>query len=265
MQTLQAHDFTVEDKTSTGDTSVVREALRQEGDRRVSRVHRHGGPRPSTAKSPSTPSVLQSATLLYEDAKKKDADVGMTWLWQAPASSALGIAVPKKLATAKKLVTLEDLAKYVKAGGVAEGGRLAEFFTKSNRALAAFERVYGFKLTAGQKLELDSDDTALAETAAAQGTRVPTPPWRVVRTATLSCAWAWSSLTDPRGRSLPYQPAPVFRTEVYEKYRRSEGLAEPRVRTARLWRRCSPSTGRSSSRTRTPRSSRRRGSCPWGS
>jgi osmoprotectant transport system substrate-binding protein len=216
MQTLQAHDYAVEDKSGTGDTSVVRAALVK---KEIDVYPEYTGTAVLTfhGKEPVAPSVLQSAPLLYEDAKKKDADVGMTWLWQAPASSALGIAVPKKLATAKKLVTLEDLAKYVKAGGTLKVAGAREVFTKST-GLAAFEKMYGFKLAASQKLELDSDDTALAETAAAQGTEGANAAMARGTDGTLDSVGV-VILTDSKGAQPAQEPAPVFRTEVYAKHR----------------------------------------------
>jgi osmoprotectant transport system substrate-binding protein len=216
MQTLKAHDFTVEDKTNTGDTPVVRAALLK---KEIDVYPEYTGTAVLAfhGKEPAAPSVLQSAPLLYEAAKEKDAAAGMTWLWQAPASSALGIAVPKKLATAKKLVTLEDLAKYIKAGGAFKVAGSREFFTKGT-GMAAFEKAYGFKLTAAQKLELDSDDTALAETAAAQGTEGANAAMAHGTDGTIN-ALGMVVLTDSRGALPAQEPAPVFRTEAYQKYR----------------------------------------------
>lgn len=224
MQTLKSHNFVVEDKTSTGDTAVVRAALLK---KEIDVYPEYTGTAVLTfhGKEPVAPSVLQSAPLLYEDAKAKDAKVGLTWLWQAPASSALAIVVPKKLATAKKLVTLEDLAKYIKAGGAFKVAGSHEFFTKST-GLAAFEKTYGFKLDAAQKLELDSDDTALAETAAAQGSQGTNAAMARGTDGTIDYL-DLVILTDSKGAQPAQEPAPVFRTQAYEKDREVRVLLSP--------------------------------------
>jgi osmoprotectant transport system substrate-binding protein len=92
-----------------------------------------------------------------------------------------------------------------------------EFFTKGT-GMAAFEKAYGFKLTAGQKLELDSDDTALAETAAAQGTEGANAAMAHGTDGTIN-ALGMVILTDSKGALPAQEPAPVFRTQAYEKYR----------------------------------------------
>lgn len=224
MQTLKAHNFAIEDKTSTGDTAVVRAALLK---KEIDVYPEYTGTAVLTfhAKEPVAPSVLQSAPLLFEDAKAKDAKVGLTWLWQAPASSATAIVVPKKLATAKKLVTLEDLAKYIKSGGAFKVAGSRDFFTKAT-GLAAFEKTYGFKLNASQKLELDSDDTALAETAAAQASQGANAAMARGTDGTID-SLDLVILTDSKGAQPAQEPAPVFRTQAYEKDREVRVLLSP--------------------------------------
>jgi osmoprotectant transport system substrate-binding protein len=214
MQTLQAHGFTVEDKTSTGETAAVRKALLSKA---IDVYPEYTGTAALEfhAKEPIAPSVLQSATLLFEDVKQKEAAVGLTWLWQAPASKGSALVVSKKFATAKKFVTLEDFAKYVKSGGVVKLAGSREFFT-SKQGLAAYEKTYGFKLTDEQKVQLDADDTALAETAAAEGkANVAMAHGTDPTISSLGLV----VLTDTKGAQVAYEPAPVFRTQTYENYR----------------------------------------------
>jgi osmoprotectant transport system substrate-binding protein len=224
MQTLKAHNFAVEDKTGTGDTAAVRAALLK---KEIDVYPEYTGTAVLTfhSKEPVAQSVLQSAPLLYEDAKAKDAKAGLTWLWQAPASSAVAIVVPKKLATAKKLVTLEDLARYINAKGAFKVAGSREFFTKST-GLAAFEKTYGFKLNADQKLQLDSDDTALAETAAAQGSDGANAAMARGTDGTIDFL-DMVILTDSKGAQPAEEPAPVFRTAAYEKDREVRVLLSP--------------------------------------
>jgi osmoprotectant transport system substrate-binding protein len=216
MQTLEAHGFTVEDKTNTGETAVVRKALLS---KEIDVYPEYTGTAVLDfhAKTPPAASVLQSAPLLFEDAKAKDAEVGLTWLWEAPASSATAIVVSKKLATAKKLVTLEDLAKYIKSGGAFKLAGSRDSFTKGT-GLLAFEKTYGFKLAAGQEVQLDTDDSAMAVTAASQGTQGANAAMASGTDGTVS-ALGMVVLTDSKGAQPAQEPAPVFRTETYQKYR----------------------------------------------
>jgi osmoprotectant transport system substrate-binding protein len=215
IQVLRAHGFTVEDKTRTGATKVVREALLK---KQIDIYPEY------TANAllvfhndiKVSPSVLQSATLTYEKAKAEDAAVGITWLYEAPANNTWAVAVPKKFATANKLVSLEDLAKYINGGGVFKIAGSQEFFT-SAVAFPAFEKAYGFKVKPSQEVQVGTGDTALPEKTAAQGTDGVNATMAYGTDGTLS-ALNLVVLTDPKGAQPFYQPAPILRTAVLQKY-----------------------------------------------
>jgi osmoprotectant transport system substrate-binding protein len=215
MQVLQAHGFTVVDKTRTGATKVVRQALLSkqidaypEYTANALLVF-HNNIRVS-------PSVLQSATLTYEKAKAEDAAIGITWLYEAPANNTWAVAVPQAFAKANKLVSLEDLAKYINGGGKFKIAGSQEFFT-SDVAFPAFEKAYGFALKPSQEVQVGTGDTALPEKTAAQGTDGVNATMAYGTDGTLS-ALGLVVLTDPKGAQPFYQPAPIFRTAVINKY-----------------------------------------------
>lgn len=224
LQTLAANGFKVVDKTRTGATKVVRQAL---VDKQIDVYPEYTANALLVFHSDVKvdPSILQSATLTWETARAEDASLGITWLWQAPANNTWAVAVPKKFATAKKLVTLEDLANYVNGGGALKIAGSQEFFT-SDVAFPAFEKAYGFKLSQAQKVQVGTGDTALPEKTAAQGTSGVNATMAYGTDGTLS-ALDLVVLTDPRGAQPIYEPAPTFRTDVVKKYPHIRVLLNP--------------------------------------
>jgi osmoprotectant transport system substrate-binding protein len=215
LQVLQAHGFKVIDDTRTGATKVVREALiKKQID--VYPEYTANGILVFHNNIKVSPSVLQSATLTYETAKSEDAAIGITWLYEAPANNTWAVAVPKAFATAHKLVSLEDLARYINGGGAFKIAGSQEFFS-SDVAFPAFEKAYGFKVKPSQEVQVGTGDTALPEKTAAQGTDGVNATMAYGTDGTIS-ALDLVVLTDPKGAQPFYQPAPIFRTDTITKY-----------------------------------------------
>ena len=95
LQTLAANGFKVEDKTRTGATKVVREALVND---QIDAYPEYtaNGPLVFHSDVKVDPAVLQSATATYDIAKAEDASIGIVWLKPAPANNTWAVAVPKK-------------------------------------------------------------------------------------------------------------------------------------------------------------------------
>lgn len=224
LQTLQANGFTVVDKTRTGATKVVRQALI---DKQIDVYPEYSANAVLVFHSDIKvdPSVLQNADLTYQTAKSEDSSIGITWLQQAPANNTWAVAVPKALADAKKLATLEDLAKYINGGGTFKIAGSQEFFT-SNVAFPAFEQAYGFKIKPAQEVQVGTGDTALPEKTAAQGTSGVNAAMAYGTDGTIS-ALSLVVLGDPKGAQPVYQPAPTFRTDVITKYPEIPSLLDP--------------------------------------
>ena len=223
LQTLKASGFKVEDKTRTGATKVVRQALI---DKQIDVYPEYTANAVLVFHSDIKvdPAVVQNADLTYLTAKSEDASFGITWLKQAPANNTWAVAVPKALADANKLTTLEDLAKYVNGGGTFKIAGSQEFFT-SDVAFPAFEKAYGFKIKPSQEVQVGTGDTALPERTAAQGTSGVNAAMAYGTDGTIS-ALNLVILGDPKGAQPIYQPAPIFLTSVITKYPEIPGLLD---------------------------------------
>jgi osmoprotectant transport system substrate-binding protein len=116
------------------------------------------------------PTVWKDEKKGYETVKKLDRDKnGLVWLTPAPANNTWAIAVRKDVADKEKLVSLVDMARFVKSGGRLKLAGSEEFITRPD-ALPAFQKAYGFTLKNEQLLSLSGGNTALTEAAAAHGT-----------------------------------------------------------------------------------------------
>ena len=224
LQTLQANGFKVEDKTRTGATKVVRQALI---DKQIDVYPEYTANAVLVFHSDIKvdPSVVQNADLTYQTAKSEDSSIGITWLQQAPANNTWAVAVPKALADANKLATMEDLAKYINGGGTIKIAGSQEFFT-SDVAFPAFQKAYGFKVKPADEVQVGTGDTALPEKTAAQGTNGVNAAMAYGTDGTIS-ALSLVVRGDPKGAQPIYQPAPIFRTEVITKYPEIPGLLDP--------------------------------------
>ena len=224
LQTLQANGFKVVDKTRTGATKVVRQALI---DKQIDVYPEYTANAVLVFHSDIKvdPAVLQNADLTYQTAKSEDASIGITWLQQAPANNTWAVSVPKAFADANKLATMEDLAKYINGGGAFKIAGSKEFFT-SDVAFPAFEKAYGFTIKPAQEVQVGTGDTGLPEKTAAQGTNGVNAGMAYGTDGTIS-ALNLVVLGDPKGAQPIYQPAPTFLTSVITKYPEIPSLLDP--------------------------------------
>jgi osmoprotectant transport system substrate-binding protein len=224
LQSLAANGFKVEDRTRTGATKVVREALLND-QIDVYPEYTANGPLVFHSDVKVDPSVLQSAGATYDVAKSQDASLGVVWLAAAPANNTWAIAVPKTFADANKLVSLEDLAAYINKGGTFKIAGSQEFFT-SAVALPAFEKAYGFKVQPSQQIALATGDTAVTEQTAAKGSQGANAAMAYGTDGSIN-ALGLVVLTDPKGAQPIYQPAPTFRAAVIKQYPEIAGILDP--------------------------------------
>ena len=224
LQALKANGFTVEDKTRTGATKVVRQAL-VDGQIDVYPEYTANGVLVFHSDVKVDPSVLQSADQTYQVAKSEDASIGIDWLQPAPANNTWAVAVPQALATKSNLASLADLAAYINKGGTFKIVGSQEFFT-SAVALPAFEKAYGFAVKPSQEIALATGDTAVTEKTAAQGSQGANAAMAYGTDGTIS-ALNLVVLTDPKGAQPIYQPAPIFRDDIIQKYPEIETILDP--------------------------------------
>ena len=149
----------------------------------------------------------------YEAVKELDYQANkLVWLTPAPANNTWAISVREDLAEREGLVTLEDLADYLKSGGEFKLAGSEEFISRPD-ALPAFEEAYGFDLTEDQMLVLSGGNTAQTEQAAARGTDGVNAAMAYGTDGQLA-ALGLVVLTDSLGVQPVYEPAPIIREEV---------------------------------------------------
>ena len=219
---LRANSFDVVDKSQFGPTSVVRKAIIS-GEIDVYPEYTGNG---AFFFDESDSPIWKNAQQGYERVKGLDeAENNIVWLTPAPANNTWAIAIPKTLAEKESLSSLDDFAIYINRGGYVKLIGSEEFAT-SPAALPAFQQAYDFTLTQDQLLTVSSGDTAQTEKAAAEGTDGVNAAMAYGTDGSLS-AFGLVVLSDPRGVQPVYEPAPIIRGEIYDKYPEISSILEP--------------------------------------
>jgi osmoprotectant transport system substrate-binding protein len=161
---------------------------------------------------------------LWKDARKGFEKVSrldmernsIVWLTPAPANNTWAIAGRKDTAEEHGITTLEDFARFVREGGKV---RLAgsEEFVNSEAALPAFQKAYGFTLRKDQLLTLSGGNTAQTEKAAAQGINGVNFAMAYGTDGQLA-ALGLLVLEDTKNVQPVYEPAPIVRKEILDRY-----------------------------------------------
>lgn len=213
LQVLESHGVKTVNKVQLGTTPVVRGAITS-GELDIYPEYTGNGA--FFFKDENDP-AWKNAQQGYEKVKKLDQQHNkLTWLAAAPANNTWTIAVRDDLAKKNKLTSLEDLSRYLKAGGVFKLAASAEFIERTD-ALPAFEKAYGFDLNQNQLLSLAGGDTAVTIKAAAQQTSGVNAAMAYGTDGPVA-ALGLQTLTDPKGVQPIYAPAPVVRDAVLKAY-----------------------------------------------
>ncbi len=219
---LTDNDIEVMDKSQFGPTSVVRSAIIS-GEIDLYPEYTGNG---AFFFDEADSGVWKDARQGYERVKQLDREANdIIWLTPAPANNTWAIAIPRTLAETENIWNLEDFAGYVNQGGYVKliG---SEEFVNSEAALPAFQEAYDFTLGQDQLLTVSSGNTALTEKAAAEGTDGVNAAMAYGTDGALS-ALGLVVLEDPKGAQPVYQPAPIIRAEVLERYPQIETILEP--------------------------------------
>ncbi|WP_404825750.1 glycine betaine ABC transporter substrate-binding protein [Deinococcus detaillensis] len=208
--TLKNAGLEVTDKTALGDTGVNRKAI-MAGEIDVYPEYTGNAVYLFPDAKIGSKQAGNSGTI-YNLAKKLDAKNGVTWLKPAKVNNTWVIAVPQKLAADNKMKSVADLARYLKGGGSFKIAGSPEYFNRPD-TMPMFESVYGFKLSADQKLVLAGATPPQAQQAASSGTNGVNAAMAYGTDGTLS-ALNLVALTDPKGAQAVYQPAPTIRTDI---------------------------------------------------
>lgn len=229
LQLLESEGFETVDKTEFGTTDVIRKAIKAaeidiypEYTGNAAFFHSDAGN--AAWKNPAE--ALERARNLDREAHD------LRWLQSASANNTWAIALRKDLAEAQGIESLEDFTAYIKQGGNIKLACSEEFASREG-ALPSFEEAYGFHLEKDQLLILSGGNTATTEKAAAQ------------QTDGVNAAMAYGTdgalatlglvvLDDNRNVQHVYQPAPLVRGAVLDKYPEIEQILNPVFRSLDL-------------------------------
>ena len=227
--TLQSKNIRTIDKSQLGPTQIVRQALLS-GQIDVYPEYTGNG---AIFFSNVDPNVWGNAQQGYNQVKALDLQQNnIVWLQPAPANNTWAIALPKSLSDKENIHTLTDFAAYVNKGGYVKLAGSDEFVT-SAAALPAFQKAYGFSLTQAQLLTFSGGNTAQTEKAAADGTSGVNAAMAYGTDGSLA-ALNLVVLDDPRGVQPVYEPAPIVRKVVFDKFPQMADILNPVFQTLDL-------------------------------
>ena len=226
---LEDAGFNVIDNTEFGTTDVIRRAIFNDEIDIYPEYTGNGGFFFSGTES----SLWQNATTAYQTVKEHDfRENNIVWLQPAPANNTWAIAIRQDLAEAEGLVTLEDFAAFVNAGGTIKLAGSEEFVTRSD-ALPSFEEAYGFDLSDDQLLTLSGGNTATTIQAAARRTDGVNTAMAYGTDGALA-ALGMVVMQDSLGVQPVYEPAPIIRAEILDEFPEIAGILGPVFRTLSL-------------------------------
>jgi osmoprotectant transport system substrate-binding protein len=209
---LEANGIKVENKSSLGNTKIMRGAITV-GEIDIYPEYTGNG---AFFFSDESNPAWKNAKAGFDRVSALDLEKNkIVWLTAAPANNTWAIAVRKDVASANKLVSLDDMGRWISAGGQFKLAASAEFVERSD-ALPAFQAAYGFKLKPEQLLTLAGGDTSVTIRAAAE------------KTSGVNAAMAYGTdgpvsalglviMEDTKGVQPIYAPAPIVRAEVLAK------------------------------------------------
>lgn len=219
---LEENGFEVIDKISFGPTDVVRRAIIN-GEIDIYPDYTGNG---AFFFNQADSDIWKNREKGYQAVSKLDFEANkIVWLTPAPANNTWAICVRDDLAKAEGLKTLEDLADYVNRGGELKLAGSEEFASRPD-SLPAFEAAYGFKLEKNQLLILSGGNTSQTEQAAARQTEGVNAAMAYGTDGQLS-ALGLTVLEDSLNVQPVYEPAPLVRSEVFDKYPELETLLKP--------------------------------------
>jgi osmoprotectant transport system substrate-binding protein len=218
---LEDNGFQTVDRTEFGPTDVIRKAIISGEIDLYPEYTGNGG----FFYSDTDSSIWKNPEQGYQKVKELDREEhGIVWLTPAPANNTWALAIRKEVAEEHNVWTMEDFGRYVNEGGSVKIAGSEEFVNRPD-ALPAFEEAYGFELEKDQLLILSGGNTAQTEKAAAEGTDGVNVAMAYGTDGQLAALGLWV-LEDTKGVQPYYQPTPIVRGEVYEKYPEIEDILD---------------------------------------
>ncbi len=221
-QALQAHGLTITNKISLGSTPILRKAI-VAGEIDIYPEYTGNA---AFFFNKADDALWKDAAKGYEAAKKLDYDANkIVWLTPAPANNTWAIGLLGSVASANKVVTLDDFGKWVSGGGKVKLAGSSEF-VNSAAALPAFQSTYGFTLKPDQLLVLSGGDTSATIKAAADQTDGVNAAMVYGTDGGISAA-GLVVLDDDKGVQPVYAPAPIVREAVLKAHPEIAEILKP--------------------------------------
>lgn len=222
VQVLDANGIKTTNKSQLGTTKVVRGAITAGEIDIYPEYTGNGAFFFSDEKDPA----WKNAKAGYEKVKALDYEKNkLVWLSPAPANNTWTIAVRQDLAKANNLKTLDDLGKWINAGGKFKLAASAEFIERPD-ALPAFQQAYGFKLNQDQLLSLAGGDTAVTIKAAAEQTSGVNAAMAYGTDGPVA-ALGLQTLEDTKSVQPIYAPTPIIREATLKAHPNIPTLLDP--------------------------------------
>ncbi len=219
---LKDNGFKVTDKTEFGPTDVIRKAILNDEIDIYPEYTGNGG----FFFEDTDPEIWKDAQKGYEKVKELDKEKNnIIWLKPASANNTWAIAIRKDLSEKENIKNLEDFAEYVNKGSNVKLAGSEEFVNRQD-ALPSFEKAYGFKLNKNQLLIVSGGNTSQTEKAAAEGTDGVNLAMAYGTDGALA-ALGLIVLEDTKGVQPVYEPAPIVRDEIYNKFPEIEEILNP--------------------------------------
>ncbi len=159
----------------------------------------------------------RSPAAAYRTVSRLDAERHrLVWLDRAPANNSWLIALRGDLARRHRLSTMTVFAEALKRPIDIRLAASAEF-VESPAALPSFERTYGFQFPRDRILILPGGSTAATMRAAAQNVGGVNAAM-VYGTDGAIATFDLVAMRDVKGAQIVYEPAPVVRAEILERF-----------------------------------------------
>jgi osmoprotectant transport system substrate-binding protein len=206
VQALRNAGYQVDDSTNTGGTAVAREAL-VNGD--IDMYWEYTGTAWLTHLKHEN--AITNSEEAYQKVKAEDANNGLIWLDMAPFNNTYTLMMKKTDADNEGIQSISDLAKYINNGGDASLCTDQEFYARPD-GFKGVEQLYGFTFSESQVHLMDPGLTYKAlkdgQCTTAMG----------FATDGRIAAFGFVNLKDDKNFFPVYNPAPVVRKEVMDKY-----------------------------------------------
>ncbi len=220
---LENEGYETVDKTSLGDTSIVRSALLND---QIDIYPEYTGNGSVFFGDEVDQSVWKDPQKGYQTVKNLDKEKNnIVWLNSSPANNTWGIAVRRDLAESESIYSLEDFAQYINEGGEVKLACSAEF-AESEAALPAFQEGYGFELNSNQLLIMSGGNTTQTQEAAYENRDGVNFAMAYGTDGSIS-AFNLLFLEDTKNIQPVYQPAPIVRSEIIEKFPKIDKVLNP--------------------------------------